>query len=191
MPDRASTDIDVASRALVMIGTKAITSFGDGTTEAQSAAIIYEDVVTQVFTTTRWRFATTQVRINKEATEPESKWKAAYRLPSDLLSIITVRVNDMEIPFDRYSNQIYTDDYDEVILEYIRRVPTVDWPPYFTMPVIHLLASELAIAVAQNSQLSDQHYEKYEIFAARGRTTDAQGRTNSVLRLKRYEEARR
>lgn len=191
MPDRASTDVDVASRALVMIGTKAITSFGDGTVEAQSAAIIYEDVVTQVFTTTRWRFATAQVRIAKETLEPESKWKAAYRLPSDLLSIIGVQVNDMEVPFDRYGDRIYSGDYDEIILEYIRRVPTVDWPPYFTMPVIHLLASELAIAVAQNKQLSDQHFEKYEIFASRGRTTDAQGRTNSVLNLTRYEAARR
>jgi len=193
MPTRAFSDVDVASRALVMIGTKPITSFGDGTTEATAAATIYEDVVTQVLTTTRWRFAMAEVELQMLTEVPLVKWKAAYQLPSDTLSISALRANNTDIPFDRYQDKIYCDQINTapVYLDYVRRVDTADWPPYFTLPVIHLLASELAIAVAQNEQLSALHAEKYEVFASRGRTTDSQGRTNSVLHLKRYEKARR
>jgi hypothetical protein len=194
MPNRAATDEEVAARALVMIGASPLTSFGDTTTEAVAVATIYEDIVTQCMTTTRWRFAAAQVRLNLLVVPKNSRWEAAYQLPTDTLSLIaaTIPGRDIPIEFDRYEQTLVTKEpYDELYLDYLRRVPTDDWPPYFTLPVIHLLASELAIAVAQNEQLSKLHYEKYMVLEARGRTMDSQGRTNSTLDVKRYERARR
>lgn len=200
MPSRASTDEEIASRALVMIGAKPLTSFGDGTVEATAAATIYEDVVTQIMTTTRWRFASQQVKLNKLTTPPAGKWSVAWQLPTDLISIIGIsdeqNIDDggnmyAMIRFDRYYDKIYTGNHQGLILDYIRRVPTSNWPPYFTLPTIHLLASELAIAVAQNEQLSQLHAEKYMQFLSMGKTTDAQGRTNNVLDTKAFLRARR
>ena len=200
MPDRASTDEEIASRALVMIGAKPLTSFGDGTVEATAAATIYEDVVTQVMTVTRWRFASQQVRLNKLSTPPAGRWSVAWQLPSDLINIIAVsdprNIDDganiySSIRFDRYADKLYTGQQEDLILDYIRRVPTANWPPYFVLPVIHQLASELAIAVAQNEALSDLHAGKYNVFMAQGKTTDAQGRTNNVLDTKAFLRARR
>lgn len=193
MPNRAATDEEVASRALVMIGTKPITSFGDGTTEATAAATVYEDVVTNVMTSTRWRFCVTQIRLNKLTNVPAGRWTTAWQLPADILMIGSIHSVGLGYPvkFDRYLDKVYTDDHDDLILDYLRRVPTADWPPYFTLAVVHMLASELAIAVAQNEQLSALHAEKYDVFAARARSMDSQGRTNSVLKLDRYHRARR
>lgn len=192
MPNRASTDEQVASRALVMIGAKPITSFGDGTTEASTAAIIYEDVITNVMTTTRWRFTVTQKRLNRLTTKPIGRWSASWQLPSDILQVVavTAATSDKPVRFERYMNTVYTDDHNDLNLDYVRRVPVVDWPPYFLLPAVHQLASELAIAVAQNEQLSALHAQKYAALLAVGKTADAQGRTASVLDVKRYERAR-
>ena len=200
MPDRASTDEEIASRALVMIGAKPLTSFGDGTVEATAAATIYEDVVTQVMCATRWRFASSQIKMNRLASPPAGRWTVAWQLPADLVNIITVTdpqsIDDGgnvygNIRFDRYGDKLYTGNHADLILDYIRRVPTASWPPFFVMPVIHLLASELAIAVAQNEALSDLHAGKYVTFLQQGKTTDAQGRTNSVLDTQAFLRARR
>ena len=60
MPTIADSAVKIASRASILIGDDAIQSFTDGTTEADVANNIYEDVVQSCLTRTRWRFATNQ-----------------------------------------------------------------------------------------------------------------------------------
>ena len=45
MPTTPSTDIEVAQKAMVLIGLEPLTSFTDATDEALVANTIYEDVV--------------------------------------------------------------------------------------------------------------------------------------------------
>ena len=45
MPSVANSDIDIASRALILIGAEPITSFTASSTEATVANAVYEDVV--------------------------------------------------------------------------------------------------------------------------------------------------
>ena len=56
MPSVANSDIDIASRALILIGAEPITSFTDSSTEATVANAIYEDVVRTTLCSSRWRF---------------------------------------------------------------------------------------------------------------------------------------
>lgn len=193
MPQRASTDEQVAARACVMVGVKPITSFSDDTTEAQACSELYEDIITDVMTATRWRFTVFQAHLNKLSTGPTSRWEAAWQLPSDLLQVVAVTTPDAMdriVEFERYEDKIYTDDFNDVVLDFVRRVPVSQWPPYFTTACIYALAAELAIAINQNEQLGALHAQKYERKLAQGKTADAQGRTTSVLRLDLYDQAR-
>ena len=41
---KANSPVDIASRALILIGAEPITSFGDGTTESLITSNLYEDI---------------------------------------------------------------------------------------------------------------------------------------------------
>ena len=56
MPTTPSTDIEVAQKAMVLIGLEPLTSFTDATDEALVANTIYEDVVTDCLAQHNWNF---------------------------------------------------------------------------------------------------------------------------------------
>jgi hypothetical protein len=195
MSYRSATDIDVASRALVMAGTKAINSFEDGTVEADVARLLYEDVAALALTMTTWRFTMTQATMSKHPTPPIGRGATVLQIPLDCLQIRAVTVNDNPIIFERFEQHVYSKqeipDNNVAVLEYSRRVETSSWPPYFVPVVQHLLASEFAIAIGQNEDLSVLHASKADVLLRSAKSIDAQGRTNSVLDTKRFIRTRR
>lgn len=194
MSYRSSTDLDIASRALVMIGTKPINSFEDETVEANTARLLYEDVAAASLVSTTWRFTIVQRKLNRLASAPVGRGELAFEVPADCLQIRAVTLDDHAIAFERYENIITTRDIgpDAVpVMEFARRTETSAWPAYFVPIVQHMLASEFAIAIAQNEQLSNLHAQKAEILLRSGKSMDSQGRTNSVMNTKRFIGARR
>ena len=80
MASTASTsDIDIASRALVLIGAEPISSFSGTTTESQVATNLYEDIVRSSLTQTRWRFASNIAQLSRPTDVPvdENKYASA------------------------------------------------------------------------------------------------------------------
>ena len=59
------SDIDIASRGLVLIGASPISSFSGTTTESQVAQNLYEDIVRSALTQTRWRFASNITQLSR------------------------------------------------------------------------------------------------------------------------------
>jgi hypothetical protein len=84
MPSAANSDIDIAARALVLIGAQPITSFSSSSTEALVASNVYEDVVRTALCASRWRFATNQAVLNALTAAPTGRFDTAHQLPSDV-----------------------------------------------------------------------------------------------------------
>ena len=83
----ALTSIDVCARALILIGASPITSFDDGTTEAIVADNLYQDTVRDLLSRHRWRFASSQIQMNRLVDAPEHKWDAAYQIPAECILV--------------------------------------------------------------------------------------------------------
>ena len=66
--------LDIASRALVLIGAEPITSFESSSTEALVASNMYEDVVRSSLCVARWRFATEQAVLNQLTDTPTGRF---------------------------------------------------------------------------------------------------------------------
>ena len=79
----ANSAIDIASRALILIGAEPITSFGDGSSEAVVATNMYEDVVRATLSSARWRFATEQSELAQLTDAPTGRFSIAHQLPSE------------------------------------------------------------------------------------------------------------
>lgn len=81
----AYTDISICSNALLKIGAESITSFLDGTAEAEVAANLYPMIRDGLLASYPWSFAVGQKSLPRLAGVPLADYSYAYRLPNDFL----------------------------------------------------------------------------------------------------------
>ncbi len=192
----AVTKVDIASRALVMIGANPIASFTDGTTEANVTNTIYEEIIESSLTRHNWRFATGQQQLSLLANSPTGRFEYAYQIPAnpECLKILAVTVNDALIQYNRYEDKIYLDGFGSqstVIMDYIFRQSEDQFPPHFRLAVEYKLASIFGGSVARDAALVrefDQLSERQMLIA---KNTDSQETTTKTLSTDRFITERR
>tara|TARA_A100001515_G_scaffold145075_1_gene151783 strand:- start:6756 stop:7349 length:594 start_codon:yes stop_codon:yes gene_type:complete len=189
----ADTPLDICSRALILIGADPISSFDDGTTEATVAVNMYEDVAQSALVNTRWRFATNQKVLNQLSDAPTGRYDLAYQLPSDLLMLHAITVNDNLIDYQMYGDKVFADTAtsDVVIADYSFRANEETWPSYFTLAVEFSLAIIFATSIARDANLASLMTARAETTMAKARTMDSQQQTTRKLATSRFLTARR
>jgi len=189
----ANTAIKICSRASLLIGGEAISSFTDGTSEAIVCDAMYEDTARAALTNTRWRFATNQSILSRLVAPPTGRFSAAYQLPSGILMLNAITVNDHPIKYDTYGDKAYADasDTDVLIADYIYRADEADWPPYFTIAVEYMVAGILATSVARDATLSQMMEQKALVYMTQARRLESQQQTTRKLNTSRFVAQRR
>ena len=194
MPTTPSTDIEVAQKAMVLIGLEPLTSFTDNTDEALVANTIFEDVVSDCLGQHTWNFATGQKELARLTDVPVDRWDAAYALPTSppVIQVQTITIDDQPQPYDIYERYIYINAQaeDDVVLNYVFRPETQYWPPTFTMWVIFRLASVLALSVTRKADVAQSYTQLAEGQFRRAKARDSQQVTTQGLRLNRFSRAR-
>ena len=193
MPDVANTPIKICSRASLLIGGDAIQSFEDGTAEASVSSAMYEDMARAALTNSRWRFATDQAELNRLANAPTGRWDAAYQLPSEMIMLSAVTVNEYPIKFDLYGSKVFCNAVatDTVIADYVFRADESTWPPYFTTAVEYMMAGVLAVSVARDSSLASLMEQKADYQMRQARRLHSQQQTTRKLNTSRFIAERR
>ena len=194
MPNTATTDIEVAQRAMVMVGLEPLTSFTDQTDEALVANTVYEDLVEDCLSQHNWNFASGQKALSRLSDTPVDFWDAAYALPTSppVLQVLTVSIDDVPQNYDIYERYIYMNasENDTVVLNYIHRVETQYWPPTFTLWVIYRLAGMLSLSVTRKADISQSYVRLAEEQFRRAKARDSQQVTTQALRLSRFHRVR-
>ena len=192
----AVTKIDIASRALIMIGANPISSFTDGSTEALVVNNIYEEIVEASLTRHKWRFATGQKQLSLLSAAPTGRYEYAYQIPASplCLQIIAVTSNDHAIPFSRYEDKIYLDGYGSnstVIMDYVFRQDEDQFPPHFRLALEYKLASIFAGSIARDSGMVREFDALGERQLLIAKNTDSQETTTKILSTSRFITERR
>jgi len=193
MPSKANSDIDIAARALVLIGAEPITSFTSTSTEALVASNIYEDVVQTALCASRWRFATNQAVLNLLTAAPTGRFATAHQLPNDLLMLHAITVNSANIEYNVYGDKVFSDmsSGDVVVADYSFRAGEQDFPSYFTLSVEYALAAAFALAIARDEQLATMFEKKAAQLMQQAKTLDSQQQTTRRIRTSRFIAERR
>lgn len=193
MPSAANSDIDIAARALVLIGAQPITSFSSSSTEALVASNVYEDVVRTALCASRWRFATNQAVLNALTAAPTGRFNTAHQLPSDLLMLHAITINDLNLEYNVYGNKIYSNATanEVVVADYTYRAGEQDFPSYFTLAVEYALAAAFALAIARDEQLATMFEKKAAQLMQQAKTLDSQQQTTRKLVTSRFIAERR
>ena len=193
MPKVANSALDVASNALFLMGADSISSFTESTPEAKVANALYEDIVQSSFASHRWRFATRQATLTRLDSEPSGRWDASYFIPSSVVTVTAVTVNDIPIEYDVYQNKINCDEGEAstLIMDYVERVSESEWPSYFTTAVEFSLASTFAITLARDASLAQLMDVKAQQLFTKARNIDSQQQTTRKLNTSRFIAQRR
>ena len=189
----ANSALDIASRALVLIGAEPITSFDSSSTEALVATNMYEDVVRASLSMARWRFATEQAELNQLSDVPTGRFDIAHQLPSDLLVLHAITVNDNKIQYSVYGDKVFSNSTssDKLIADFTYRAQEIDFPSYFTIAVEYSLASIFATAIARDDGLMQIMESKANVLMAQARNLDSQQQTTRKLTTSRFITDRR
>ena len=190
---RANSAIDIASRALVLIGAEPITSFDDSSTEGLVATNMYEDTVRAMLSTARWRFATEQAVLNQLSDVPTGRFDIAHQLPSNLLVLHGITINDNLIEFTVYGDKVFSDttSSDTLVADFTFRADEVDFPSYFSLALQYSLASIFATSIARDDRLMQLMETKANQLMAKARNIDAQQQTTRKLVTSRFISNRR
>ena len=194
MPNTAKTDIEVAQRAMVLVGMEPLSSFTEATDEALVMNTSYEDIVEDCLAQNNWNFATGQIQLSRLADAPVDRWDAAYALPTEpsVIQVQTVTIEDSVQQYDIYERYIYLNasENDRVVLNYIFRVDTQYWPPAFTLWVIYRLASILALSVTRKADIARSYSQLADVQFRSAKARDAQQVTTQQVALSRYHRIR-
>ncbi len=193
MPSVANSDIDIASRALILIGAEPITSFTDSSTEATVANAIYEDMVRTTLCSSRWRFSTNQAQLNLLTAAPSGRYDRAHQLPTDMLMLHAVTVSDAIIEYNVYGDKVFSNSTanDILIADYTFRALEQDFPSYFAVALQFALASAFALSIARDEQLSTILESKGGQLLQQAKTLDSQQQTTRKLVTSRFITERR
>tara|TARA_R100000995_G_scaffold40075_1_gene18566 strand:+ start:8401 stop:8991 length:591 start_codon:yes stop_codon:yes gene_type:complete len=189
----SNSAVDIAAKALILVGAEPITSFGDGTTESLITSNLYEDVAQTALVNARWRFSTNQAVLNLLTDAPTGRYDKAYQLPSDTLMVHAVTVNDNVIDYQIYGDKIYADttDADSVVADFTYRASEVDWPAYFCIAVQYALAVPLAFSLVRDATLGGLMQQQATALMAKARSIDSQQQTSRKLITSRFITNRR
>jgi hypothetical protein len=189
----ANSSIDIASRALVLIGSEPITSFDTASTEALVASNMYEDTVRATLSSARWRFATEQAVLNQLTEVPTGRFDIAHQLPSNLLILHGITTNDRLIEYTVYGDKVFSDSttQDVLIADYTFRATEDTWPSYFSLAVEYALASIFATSIARDDGLMQVMEAKGQLLMAKARNLDSQQQTTRKLSTSRFITNRR
>jgi hypothetical protein len=174
----ALSSIALCSRALLKIGADTITSFDEGTAEAEIAANLYPTARDALLSAHPWNFATAQATLARLSAEPVADFAYAYQLPSDLLRVISVGEGERGrgVRFRIAERRLHTDASD-VVLTYIFRPQESDFPPFFDQALIARLAGEFCIPLTGSTSRAEMLEKLADAELRRAKLIDAQQET--------------
>ena len=189
----ANSAIDIASRALVLIGAEPITAFGSSSTESLVATNMYEDTVRATLSSARWRFASEQAVLAAVGSDPTRRFDKAHQLPANVLVLHAVTVNDNLVNYTVYGDKVFSNvaTADTVVADFTFRQVESEFPSYFSLALEYSLATIFATAIARSATLAKLMNEQSTLLMAKARNLDAQQQTTRKLATSRFITDRR
>lgn len=148
-----TTDIEIMSTAVILLGKNAFTTIDDADEFAVSVQKFYDLLVESELAKNSWKFAKKVVDLSQVAAfDPDYAWyNTAYDLPADFLSLVRVYP---DIPYQIFGKRLYCTTTGRLQLEYNHNVPVTFWSAPFKEYMVYALAAKLSPSVTENINLT-------------------------------------
>lgn len=163
-----ASETSIINNALRELGGTRITSRTDGSTNANIANDVYDDVRQQCLRNHHWNFAIARKKLAKKSDSPVFGYDDQWSLPSDYIR--TVRVYDNNegtgtVPYRLEGDTLHS-DAEDIYLEYVKDVEDPNlMDPSFRFYFEMALAAKMAIAVTNSrgvkEDMEDERDKKF------------------------------
>lgn len=144
--------LSICSDALIMLGARPISSFNEGTDEANVADRLYADVRDQALIIYPWSFSFKKLQLARLVTTPVNEWKYEYQLPGDGIGPPRRVYNSSStniVPISAYElmgDKLLTNE-ERIYVEYQYSVPEYAMPTYFVQLLKYMMAWHMALPI--------------------------------------------
>lgn len=177
-----ATDVEIAQRALSLIGAKQIQSFDEDNDRAQICKNSYEVVKEYALSLTHWNFATDKARLPQIQDEPQTRWDYQYELPNDMIAG-PIKVYNHEdtsqttTGWEKVNNKLMS-NYDTIYIDYIKNVSAQRFPPYFVRYIVNALAADIAKPITDQTSTAQFYEDKAQKFKQQAMVVDSQNQSS-------------
>jgi hypothetical protein len=156
---------DIASQALGLLRADSVSSFDEGTNEADICSLFYDDWVLDILTRYPWSFCTKKRRLNQDSTAPVNEYQYSYIVPGECLRLWAIYDTDSvgakpttyyDIQGPDGQRRVFTDAA-QVWAEYTIYPSEAFWPGYFIHFAIHSLAALIAMPVTDQPDIANRY----------------------------------
>jgi hypothetical protein len=146
------TSLSICSDALIMLGARPISSFNDGTDEANVADRLYHDIKNQILMTYPWSFSFKKEQLAQLVTTPTNEYRYEYALSGDRLGSPRKVFNSGSVgayPIQGYKimgDKILTNEQ-TIYAEYQYSTPEYAMPAYFVQLLKYVMAWHFALPI--------------------------------------------
>lgn len=156
----AFSKVELASQALILLRANPISSFDEGSNEADIVKTLYPAFIDDVFSRYPWRFALKKRQFNRSSTAPDAGYKYAYIIPPEAVWVFAVyntsKVGARPVQdYDVVGNEIHSNQ-EEVWGEYTVYKAESNWPSHFKAFAKKALKALLAMPVTDDTELAAQ-----------------------------------
>ena len=163
-----TTDIDMSSNALMLIGDTPINALS----ESPAANNLYAQTYEYVLSEHPWSFAMKELYLSRltATPDPETGYQYAFQIPPDSIRLWAVMptVNYRIVGEFLYANA------DKLLARYTYKVSETALPPHIIEAIEYKLAAKFAIAVAEDENKSMLFENKYKDALGVAMAKDAQ-----------------
>lgn len=177
----ALSSVALCSRALLKTGCRSITSFDEGSAEAEVAGNLYEPIRDALLSAYPWSFATAQATLARLDAEPIADYAYAFQLPADFLRALSAGAGRGRGLDYRIQERRLHSHSSEAVLTYIFRPRESEFPPFFDQVLIARLAAEFCIPLTDSTSRAEALMKAAERELSGARTIDAQQAVNAAI----------
>lgn len=170
----ATSEVQICSNALLLLGAQTINSFDDDNDRATLAGNLWDNCRDAVLRSHPWNCAIKRVALAPEATAPPYDYTYQFTLPGDWLRTLSVGQEGDVPDYRMESSKILCDD-NPLYLRYVYRNEDVSkYDALLVEALTAYMAMTMAYPITKSASQQDVMVKLYEFKLRQARTTDGQ-----------------
>jgi len=170
-----TTSIDIANRALILLGGRGITSFTENSNEARIAKSLYLSTRDYVLRAYPWASLKKRKKLIEISDTPVNGFKHQYQLPEESIRVIEVHGAD-RLSSDAWEvngDRVLTNAKPVSIVYLANNTPESKYSTQLVQALVYRLASEMSYPVTGNNTAQGNFSALFGQVLDEARTTDS------------------
>lgn len=176
----ASSEVQICSNGLLLIGSRPISAFTDDGDGALLCSNLWPTVRDAVLRSHPWNCAMKRVALAHDVTAPAFDWAFRFQIPGDCLRVWTIGQDDESPLWDVEDGYIVQDD-SICYLRYVRQLTDVArYDAMLTLALTSGMAAALAYPITKSQTNQKAMIELHQFHLKQARTIDGTEGTGEV-----------